>query len=397
MELEKLKEEINSNLVVFKEPNEIAISNFFVKGDYVNDLIAEVKEEAGKHVPDVSTLKGRNAIKANITKIVNKKTTIEKFGKLLSADYKSKPKLIDSTRNKLKEEFEKLQVFYRKELTEWEVQEEIKKENDRIRIEKEKVQAKVDQDHELAIEQYKTHLREVADKKIADDIAAKELFRQQEKARIEREDKLKKDAAEEATRKAEESAAEEKKKSAEAKQKAIDDKLKAIDDKLKAEKEVIDAKARADLLSEQAKQRKIKQDWIDYISEAYRINDDINTKAEAKRLADVAKKDAEQARLMAEDLLILNDAHEMNNSFDAETKRLADIEKAKQVEISRQAYEKEKLRREAEQREADEKHTGEVHRAILKVLTDNGISVKDGKKMIGLAYKKLLPKLTINY
>lgn len=367
MQLEKL-EKLGSELTVFKEPNELMVSNFFIKGDYVNDLVAEIKADAEKHKPDVSTLKGRNAIKANITKIVNKKTTIEKFGKDLSAEYKNKPKLIDATRSKLNEEITKLQVYFRKELTDWEEQEKIRIENDRIKAEKEKVQAQVDQDHELAIEQYKTHLREVSDKKISDALAEKLLLEQQEKDRIARDEEIKQQAA------------------ADAKKEVEAERLKAIDDKLKAELAATEAKVKAELLVEQAAKLKLEQDWFNYISEAYTINDDLNAKAELKRLADIA----EQNRIQA-----IEDAK--TASSNAENARLQSIENERLAGIQRQKDKEKQLKIEAYKRKADEEHKGRVNTSILNVLVKHGISVEDGKKMIALAYRELLPQLTINY
>ena len=378
MQLEKL-EKLGSELTVFKEPNELMVSNFFIKGDYVNDLVAEIKADAEKHKPDVSTLKGRNAIKANITKIVNKKTTIEKFGKDLSSEYKNKPKLIDATRSKLNEEITKLQVYFRKELTYWEEQEKIRIENDRIKAEKEKVQAQVDQDHELAIEQYKTHLREVSDKKIADELADKLLAEKQEEDRIKREAEIVRQAAEDARIKAELEAEK-------VREKIEREKQRAINAKLQAEQDVRDSLAREKLLVEQTAQRKREQEWLDNISEAYRINDDLNHKVEVARLADIAEsnrlkaiKDKEQAEINAENARLQS----------VENERLAGIERQRRADS--------KIKEEAERREADKKYLGTVHRGILSVLIKNGVSEGDGKVMIKLAAKGLLPKLTINY
>lgn len=56
-----------------------------------------------------------------------------------------------------------------------------------------------------------------------------------------------------------------------------------------------------------------------------------------------------------------------------------------------------KLKREAKLREADKENRRNVHKGILSVLVKNGISEEDGKTVIKLAAKGLLPKLIINY
>ncbi|RKW72007.1 hypothetical protein D5S11_19695, partial [Bacillus sp. L75] len=70
-------------------------------------------------------------------------------------------------------------------------------------------------------------------------------------------------------------------------------KQKAIDDKIKADAELVAANAREKLLNEQAAQNKLNAEWLAYISEAYQINDDINSKAEQAAYEAIA----EQLRL----------------------------------------------------------------------------------------------------
>jgi len=57
---------------------------FFTKGDKVDDVLAAIAEKARQHVPDVSTDKGRKAIKANVTFVTKSKTFLEKQRKTLA-------------------------------------------------------------------------------------------------------------------------------------------------------------------------------------------------------------------------------------------------------------------------------------------------------------------------
>lgn len=94
------------------------------------------------------------------------------------------------------------------------------------------------------------------------------------------------------------------------------------------------------------------------------------------------EREREQARIQAEE---------------AEKKRIADIEAAKQAEIQRQ-QEAERLEREAaERREADKKHRAAINNGIVKVLVDNGLSEKDAKKVVTLVAKRETPNMYISY
>ena len=169
----------------------------------------------------------------------------------------------------------------------------------------------------------------------------------------------------------------------------LDDLMKfipSVDDKLKAEVAATEAKVKAELLVEQAAKLKLEQDWLNYIAEAYTINDDLNTKAELQRLSDVA----EQNRLKG-----IEDAKQA--SINAENARLQAIENERLAGIQRQKDKEAQIKIESDKRAANDKYLRSVHSSILKVLIANGISEKDGKTMIILAAKKKLPKLTINY
>lgn len=336
--------------------------------DGIDPYIKQAKELVANFDYDLSTVTSRAKIASLSSKVSKFKVKLDGVGKDLVAEWKVKTGLVDKSRKKMREELDELRDLARKPLTDWEDEQ---KEIERLNAEKllaEQKQAQVDQDHELAIEQYKTHLREVSDKKISDALAEKLLLEQQEKDRIARDEEIKQQAA------------------ADAKKEVEAERLKAIDDKLKAELAATEAKVKAELLVEQAAKLKLEQDWFNYISEAYTINDDLNAKAELKRLADIA----EQNRIQA-----IEDAK--TASINAENARLQAIENERLAGMQRQKDKEAQIKIESDKRADNDKYLRSVHGSILKVLIANGISEKDGKTMITLAAKKKLPKLTINY
>ena len=108
---------MSTELIVLEK---LELVPFFTKGDSVDDLLAQIEAEAMAHVPDVSTKKGRDAIKANVTKITKSKTYLESHGKDLAAEYKLIPKQIDANRKKVKDFLNSLQELAREQLTQWE-------------------------------------------------------------------------------------------------------------------------------------------------------------------------------------------------------------------------------------------------------------------------------------
>lgn len=83
-----------------------------------------VKVEIDKHVPDVSTKKGREAIASLAYKVAQVKQAVDKIGKDLKDEQKKIPDLIDAARNYAKETLQAWQDECRKPLTDWEEAEE---------------------------------------------------------------------------------------------------------------------------------------------------------------------------------------------------------------------------------------------------------------------------------
>lgn len=177
---------------------------------------------------------------------------------------------------------------------------------------------------------------------------------------------------------------------------------KRTDELVQLQGESIDKLTSALTQAIQAEEMQKKQEELDRIQKELedekRRQEAIKQENERKeREALIAKEAKEKAEKEAEEALIKQKQLAEQAAIDAENKRLADIEAAKQAEVARQAEEERRLKQEAEAREADKKYRAGVHSAILSVLTDSGISEKDAKTVITLAAKGQLPQLSINY
>ncbi len=186
----------NEILVIEK----VEVVPFFTSGAGVDATLEAIAKEVRSHVPDVSTSKGRDAIKATVTKVVKSKTFLESKGKDLAAEYKEIPKRIDANRKKTKDFLTELQAEIRKPLTDWENEQARIAEQKRLDEEAEKLKAQIEADHEIAI-----LLNEKFDRDLADKIAQEYQLEVERKAkleadRIERENQIRIEAAENAER-----------------------------------------------------------------------------------------------------------------------------------------------------------------------------------------------------
>ncbi len=271
----------------------------FTNNDQLDPLIEAIEKEARSLVPDVTTKKGRDAIASMAHKVARSKTYIDNAGKDLVAELKALPKQIDESRRVVRERLDALKDEVRRPLTEWEAeQERIKAEEAMNALHAEalemnikfdqKLAAKFEADHEMALLMDKDIDRERADK-------AAEAERQ----RIAREEEIKRQAEEKAKREAEEKHRAEMEASArrEAEERAA---------KERAERERIEAQQRAerDRIAAEQKAEADKQAAIDAErrkaqEEADRIRREAEQREQA-RLAEEKRKADEQARREAD-------------------------------------------------------------------------------------------------
>jgi hypothetical protein len=99
---------------------EAKVTDIFLKGEGIDELLAACEEKAMAITADASTAKGRAEIKSMAYLVTRTKTAFDVPGKALSAEYKEKPRTIDANRKKVADYLEDLQKRVRKPLTDWE-------------------------------------------------------------------------------------------------------------------------------------------------------------------------------------------------------------------------------------------------------------------------------------
>jgi colicin import membrane protein len=79
-----------------------------------------LKAETSKHVPDVSTERGRAAVRSLAFKVTKAKTKLDKAGLGLTEEWRQKTALVNASRKKMVAELDQLADEVRRPLTEWE-------------------------------------------------------------------------------------------------------------------------------------------------------------------------------------------------------------------------------------------------------------------------------------
>lgn len=87
----------------------------------------KVKAECDAFVPDISSVKGRDAIASLAFKVAKTKTAIDKAGLSLTADWRDKTAQVNAARKDSEARFQALQDTVRKPLTDWERAEDQRK------------------------------------------------------------------------------------------------------------------------------------------------------------------------------------------------------------------------------------------------------------------------------
>lgn len=345
-----------------------AIVQAFSQVGGTQQLVARIAEEARKHVPDVTTKKGRDAIGSVAMKVSKSKTLISKLGKDLVAEEKARIKLVDADRIQAEKELDALRDEILAPRDAWEQAEKdrVAKHETTISVIRMPLSLIQNEDGEWtaqsikdaisglenrvidsSFEEYEEQaklakfetlevLRKalIAREKYEAEQAELERLRIAEQQRIqqEHEERIAREATEKATREAEEKARLE----AERVQR---EKLEAEqrEARLKAEKEA--ALLREEQLKQQAIERE-KQAEIDrqnaIEAERKRIEQEAQAKAEAERKAEEA--------------------------------RLANVE-----------------------------HRKQIYSEALKGLTDLGLSVDQGKAVLNAINKGLVPHVSIKF
>lgn len=303
---------------------------------YTSGGLAEYLEQIrdmAKEVPDVTTKKGRDRIGSLARMVGSSKTAIEKPGREYLKRLKEAVKPAEEELRIFTRECDAIRDAILKPREEWEAEQERIKAEEAARIKAEEDRKKFESDHEIALLMNDAFDRELAEKKA-----------EEERQRIAHEEELKRQAAEQDRREAEEKAAAE---------------LAAAK---KREEDAIAARAQAELLAKQAKER------------AEQEAKDAAAKAEADKKAAI---EAEQRKAQEEADRIKREAEAKEAARLSEEKRIAD-EKAK--------------------READVKHRKAVGTEIVNALTANtSISREQAIEVLKALMDGLVPRTQINY
>lgn len=338
---------------------ETALTVFTVDNG-LDPYVQQVKDEVNNFEHDLSTGAGRKRSASLAAKVAKMKVKLDNLGKDLVAEWKSNSKKVDGARKKMRDDLDELKVIARKPLSDWEAEQERLEAEKQAKLEAQMKAAQVENDHEIGLLMNEKIDRELSEEKARLEAQAKAEAERIERERLEREDRLKQEAAATAKAEAERIARETEQRIEYEKQEAIKREEEAKQAQANAEREAIQAKEREKYAAEQAEHQR-KQAAID----------------------------AENARVQAEE-------QRKQDAVNAELQRERDVEAARQSEIFRQQEEKRIADEEQARLEANKKHVGMIRGKIKSHLMSTcGIDEATAKKIV-LALLKT-DRITINY
>ncbi len=299
--------------------------DLFTAPDKVQVLLSGIREKAlaeqASLDTDLSKAKNRDAIKSLAYKVTQSKTYIDKAGKAVVDELKELPKKVDASRKQCRDELDALSEEIRQPVTAWE-------DAEKARVAAEELVKQIERDHEEALQ-----INELHDLRKAEE----------ERKRIEHENEIKRQAAEQAR--------------IEAEQKAQRDR-EAAELKAKQERESAELKARQEVEAAAKREREARE---------------AQERAEREKQEAIAK--AEREKLAAVEA-------ERRKTEEAERARLAEIERQKQEELKRQA---------------DTVHRAKVNNQAMQDLISAGIPEDCAKACIIAIAKGSVSSVKINY
>ncbi|MBL4795877.1 MAG: hypothetical protein JKY50_00530 [Oleispira sp.] len=339
--------------------NETAMK-IFTGDNGLDSYVQQVVDEVNSFEHDLKTAAGRAKTISLASKVAKIKVKYDDCGKDLVSGWKKDAATVDKARKKMRDTLDELKVLARKPVTDWEAEQERLEDEKKAKLEAEMKAAQVESDHEIGL-----LMNEKIDRELAEEVArleaqAKAEAERIERERLEREDRLKSEAAAAATAEANRIARETEQRIEYEKQEAIQREQAAKQAQANAEREAIAAQEREKYAEEQSEHQR-KQAAID----------------------------AKNARVQAEE-------QRKQDAIMAEKSQLAAIESAKQAEIFRQQEEKRIADEDQARLEANKKHVGMIRGKIKTHLMEScGIDEATAKKVV-LALLKT-DRITINY
>lgn len=241
------------------------IAEKFFNTQNIDVCLTAIEKDALNFIGDSTTARGRKDIITKAASISSAKVIIDNVGKKLNDERKRLTDIVNADRKKARDFLDNLKLKVRKPVTEWENEEEAKKQAERDAIEYEMDWDAAHGEDDLFNRQKEIERKEAELENQEAERIAKEKAEQAKKERIEREARIAKEAKEQAEREAEERIEAEK-------QAKIDAENRAKEAAKRAELEKIAAKAEAEREKQEAIEQ-AKRDEQDRIAEEKRKTD----------------------------------------------------------------------------------------------------------------------------
>jgi len=145
----KETEEVFEIATIENQSEERRLAVFTTSG--IDPILERIAHEARKHVPDLSTDKGRKAVASNSYKVSQSKILLGKAGRSLTSDMKDKCKAIDSVISMMEKSCDEIRDEARQPLTDWEDAEKEREAAEKEREAAEKLAAEISMAHGEAL------------------------------------------------------------------------------------------------------------------------------------------------------------------------------------------------------------------------------------------------------
>lgn len=124
----------STEIALIKMPTELSI--VFASDEMIDVLLRQIEARVSEHQPDLTTAKGRDAIKSLAYAVSRSKTALLDAAKKLTEDAEAQIKAVRKQRQSVEDRLDALRDKARKPLTEWETAEENRKRAlaDRLRV-----------------------------------------------------------------------------------------------------------------------------------------------------------------------------------------------------------------------------------------------------------------------
>ena len=355
-------------------PQETALA-VYSKPNGLDPWLDKIRAEVTGHVPDLKTKKGRDAIASLAFKVRKAKTALDGVGKEQVDRLKEIPKKIDAERKRMRDVLDALADEVRAPLDQWEQAEEARQQRHQQGIEWFRLRA--DENRDLDAVELRATLEQVNARVVDASWEEYEAEAHRVKARalealrqaLAAREKHDADQAELARLRAETAAREQKDREERIAREAAAEAQRKADERAQAER---DAAARREAEAREA-------------ADKARLEADL---ADQRRIA--AEQQAEIDRAAAAE-------RERVAAEQAEQRRIQAVEEAAAAERQRIADEQAALAAEALRREADIAHKAGINRAALDAFVLGGMPPECAKQAVTLIAKGLIPNIRITY